>query len=257
MRYNGSNNIFIRTFCFLVISKTGGKMEKVLRQEKKYLLNCLEFRKYSNFLEQILMNDPHNGCDGYIVRSLYFDTLDNKDFYLKEMGVEIRRKIRLRVYDPSDEFAMLEIKQKEGDDQLKRSLRISKEDALEMIQGKYECLLKYKEDFALECYTYMISEGYVPTCVVQYNRKAFICKENKTRITFDSNIVATEANFNIFDSNLVMYPVFPKFNVVLEVKYNSFLLGYVKDFLREINKSQISASKYCLARKVSLNYNYI
>lgn len=232
-------------------------MEKVLRQEKKYLLNYLEFRDYSNYLEQLLLQDPHNGNDGYIVRSLYFDTLDNKDFYLKEMGVELRRKIRLRVYDPNDKFAMLEIKQKEGDNQMKRSLKIKKEDALEMIKGHYECLLKYKEEFALECYTYMITEGYVPVCVVQYNRKAFICKENKTRITFDNNIIATESNFNIFDKELVMYPVFSKFNVVLEVKYNSFLLSYVKDFINMVNKSQISASKYCLARKVSLNYNYI
>lgn len=232
-------------------------MERVLRQEKKYLLNYMEFRNYSNYFEKLLIKDPHNGYDGYIVRSLYFDTLDNKDYYLKDMGVEIRRKIRLRVYNPNDLFAMLEIKQKEGDNQLKRSLRISRKDAKEMINGRYECLLKYKEEFALECYTYMISEGYVPICVVQYNRKAFICKENKTRITFDSNIIATEANFNIFDPDLVMYPVFPKFNVVLEVKYNSFLLSYVKDLLEQINKSQISASKYCLARKVSLKYNYI
>lgn len=232
-------------------------MERVLRQEKKYLLNYLEFRKYSNYFEQILISDPHNGSDGYIVRSLYFDTIDNKDFYLKDMGVEIRRKVRLRVYDPNDNFAVLEIKQKEGDNQLKRSLKITRSDALELINGKYECLLKYSEDFAHECYSYMISEGYVPSCVVQYNRKAFICKENKTRITFDNNIIATETNFNIFDSNLPMYPVFSKFNVVLEVKYNAFLLSYVKDLLREIDKSQISASKYCLARSVSLNYNYI
>ena len=232
-------------------------MEKVLRQEKKYLLNYMEFRNYSNVFESVLMSDPHNGSDGYIVRSLYFDTFDNKDFYLKEMGVELRKKIRLRVYDPKGDFAMLEMKQKEGDSQMKRSLKVSRKDALELIAGRYDCLLKYKEAFASECYSYMISEGYRPVCVVQYNRKAFICRENKTRITFDNNIVATEANFNIFDDNLAMYPVFPKFNVVLEVKYNRFLLGYVKELVNMVDKSQISASKYCLARSVSLNYNYI
>lgn len=230
-------------------------MEKVFRKENKYLLNYEEFKKYTHYLEQLLTSDPHNGHDGYIVRSLYFDTLDNKDFHQKEMGIELRRKIRLRIYDPKDNFAMLEMKQKQGDNQLKRSLKISKDDALKMINGNYSCLLNYKEPFALECYTYMISEGYKPVTVVQYNRKAFICKENKTRITFDSNIIATETNFNIFDDNLVMYPVFS--NTVLEVKYNGFLLSYIKDILKDINKSQISASKYCLARKVGLNYNYI
>ncbi len=232
-------------------------MRQVLRQEKKYLLNQLEYKQYSNLFERVLPGDEHNSSNGYIVRSLYFDTIDNKDFHEKEMGIEIRRKVRLRVYDPNDNFAMLEIKQKQGDHQLKRSLKVNKKDALELIKGNYDCLLNYNDDFANECYTYMITEGYLPKCVVQYDRKAFVCKDNQTRITFDHNIIATETNFNIFDENLNMYPVFNKFNVVLEVKYNTFLLSYIKDIIANVNKSQISISKYCLARSVSLNYTYI
>lgn len=232
-------------------------MKKVLRQEKKYLLNQQEYKKYSSFLEKILPSDEHNKNDGYIVRSLYFDTIENKDFYEKEMGIEIRRKIRLRVYDPNDNFAFLEIKQKEGEMQLKRSLKVTKEDALKIINCNYSCLLNYNDDFANECYTYMLTEGYRPVCVVQYNRKAFVCKDNQTRITFDHNIIATESSFNIFDKDLLMYPVFPKFNVVLEVKYNTFLLSYIKDLISKVDKSQISTSKYCLARTISLNYKYI
>lgn len=239
------------------LPRSGESMELVLRQEKKYLLNHLEFRKYSNFLDRILMPDKHNGPNGYIVRSLYFDTLDNKDFLEKEVGAEIRRKIRLRVYDPTSDFAMLEIKQKQGEQQLKRSLKVSKNDALELIKGNYSCLLNYKDPFASECYSYMITEGYRPVCVVQYDRKAYICKENKTRITFDSNIIATETNFNIFDEKLTMYPVFSQYNTILEVKYNGFLLSYIKDLIAQVEKSPISASKYCLARTVSQNYKYI
>ena len=232
-------------------------MNKVFRQEKKYLLNMADYKYYSNKFDKVFLSDSHNSYDGYIVRSLYFDTFLNKDFYLKEMGVENRRKVRLRIYDANSKFAMLEMKQKEGDYQLKRSLKISREDAVELTKGNYSPLLKYKEEFALECYSYMISEGYLPVCIVQYNRKAFICKENNIRITFDSNIIATESNFNIFDNNLNMYPVFTKDRIILEVKYNGFLLSYIKDIINSVNKNQISASKYCLARQVSLNYNYI
>lgn len=89
------------------------------------------------------------------------------------MGADNRRKIRLRIYSPNDNFAMLEIKQKQGENQLKRSIKLKKKDALELIKGKYDCLLKYKEPFAYECYSYMVSEGYFPVSVVQYNRKAF------------------------------------------------------------------------------------
>lgn len=232
-------------------------MNKVLRIENKYLLNYLEFKQYSNYFSQILMEDPHNGPDGYIVRSLYFDTIDDKDFYEKDIGAFLRKKIRLRVYNPKDKFAILEMKQKEGNSQMKRSLKVSKNDALELIKGNYSCLLNYKEEFAKECYTYMVTNGYIPKAVVQYNRKAFIAKENNTRITFDNNVVASESNFNIFDNKLVLYPVFPKYNVVLEVKYNGFLLSYIKDAVSKVSKSQISASKYCLARMISKNYVYV
>ena len=232
-------------------------MNKVLRIENKYLLDYLEFRKYSNYFSGVLMEDPHNGVDGYIVRSLYFDTMDDKDFNEKEDGVFLRKKIRLRVYDPNSNYALLEMKQKEGNNQMKRSLKVKKSDAIDLINGDYSCLLKYSEEFALECYTYMTTNFYKPKVVVQYNRKAFIAKENNTRITFDNNIVATETNFNIFDKNLVLYPVFPKNNIVLEVKYNGFLLSYIKDLVSKVSKIQTSASKYALARMVSKNYLYI
>ena len=42
------------------------------------------------------------------------------------------------------------------------------------------------------------------------------------------------------------------FNLVLEVKYNGFLLSYIKDLLDQVERSELSVSKYCLARSVSL-----
>ncbi len=232
-------------------------MNKVVRQEKKYLIGTEEAYQFYHYLSAILMPDKHNGLKGYIVRSLYFDTIDNQDFKNKEDGIEQRRKIRLRIYNTEDTFAVLEIKQKEGMYQLKRSLPITREEAQELIKRNYGVLLKHDEDFAKECYGIMNTQCYVPKTIVQYNRKAFIAKENNIRITFDSNIVATEACFNIFEKDLNMYPVFKKDNTVLEVKYNGFLLSYIKDLLETVNKSELSVSKYCLARTVSLNYLYL
>ena len=98
-------------------------MRQVLRQEKKYLLNNIDYYMITGTLEKILTPDTHNKGQGYRVRSLYFDTLDDKDYAEKIMGIELRKKIRLRVYNPTDEFAYLEIKQKEGMYQKKRSLK--------------------------------------------------------------------------------------------------------------------------------------
>lgn len=228
-------------------------MNTVLRKEKKFLITLQEAKKQEHFVKNVLQSDKHNGENGYIVRSLYFDTPENKDYEDKQDGIEIRRKIRLRNYSANDDFAILEIKQKQSDNQLKRSLKIKKEDALQLIKGNYSCLLKYKEPFAAECFSIMNMYCYKPKAIVQYNRKAYIAKENKIRITFDSNIVATESDFNIFNEKLKLYPVFEKDKVVLEVKYNGFLLSYIKDSLEKVKHSETSVSKYCLSRHISLN----
>ncbi len=202
------------------------------------------------------MEDPNNGISGYNVRSLYFDTLYNNDYQEKIDGIGTRKKIRLRVYDPDSSYAMLEMKQKQGDAQKKRSLKIDREDAKSMINGNYSVLLKYADSFATECYGYMTMKLYRPKAIVEYHRKAFIARENKTRITLDSHIVATETNHDIFSENLSVSPVLDVFNAVLEVKYNGFLLSYIKDVLQLADKSPLAVSKYCLARSSTLKYKF-
>ena len=89
-------------------------MNRVLREEKKFLISIDEFISLSHKLGNIMLSDPHNGTHGYTIRSLYFDTVYDRDYFEKQAGVELRRKIRLRCYDPKADYAMLEIKQKQG-----------------------------------------------------------------------------------------------------------------------------------------------
>ena len=123
-------------------------MNRVFREEKKYLISLPEALQACHRLAQVMHEDPHNGISGYPVRSLYFDTLDDRDFREKAAGVELRRKLRLRCYDPAADFAMLEMKQKQGASQLKRSLRVTREDAQALTRGDYAPLLRYPESFA-------------------------------------------------------------------------------------------------------------
>ena len=223
-------------------------MNKVLREEKKFLISIAEYRSLCSRLEKVLAQDPHNGVNGYMIRSLYFDTPYDTDFFEKQAGIELRRKIRLRCYDPRHDFAMLEMKQKQGSRQLKRSLRMSREDAIKLIDGDYSVLLNYNEPFAAEIHGFMVTRSYIPRTIVQYDRKAFIAKENKIRVTFDHKIVSTESCFDLFSERLNMNPVLDPYNVVLEVKFNGFLLNYIQSMLNCIDKSELSVSKYVLAR---------
>jgi len=231
-------------------------MDEVLRQEKKYLISLDRYYYLSRQFSRTLQEDTHSSGDGYLVRSLYFDDIDNTDYEEKINGVEVRKKIRLRNYGPGSKSAKLELKQKQGQWQKKRSLTLDKDKSLRLIAGDYTALLECKSDFADECFGIMNMRCYRPKTVVSYTRKVFIAKENEIRITFDHHIKGTEARFDIFSDDFVENPIFDPYMVVLEIKYNNFLLSYIKDIVQSCNESERAISKYCLGRTSLQGYYF-
>lgn len=225
-------------------------MNEVLRQERKFLLSMTQKLRQEGKLDALLPQDPHNGPEGgYLVRSLYFDTIRNRDYCGKEDGLEQRRKIRLRLYEPGAADVYLEMKQKQGSNQLKRSLKIKREDAQRIASGDYGVLLSYKDEFAVECYGLMNRDGYLPRIILEYQRKAYVKAENNIRITLDGQVRALEGHSPLFfEENPGLYPVLEPWAVILEVKYNHFLFSYIRDIIRSCNQSEVSVSKYCMAR---------
>lgn len=229
----------------------------VYRSENKYLLPFESIYDLKSKLGKILKIDNNSQTDGYLVRSLYFDSLNNIDFNTKMAGTEIRKKIRLRIYDLKSNKCKLEMKQKNGNLQHKISLWITKEDALELINKNYSVLIKYfntsKE--ALTIYTTMVLGCYQPVVMVEYDRIAYTHPLYETRITLDMNIRSSETNFNLFDQNISYYPVFDQ-NAILEVKYNGNLLNFISNSLKQFHLTKIAFSKYCLARKVYQYFDF-
>ena len=191
-------------------------LRMVDRKEKKFLLDMVAARRLEMQLSAVMRADSHNGAFGYPVRSLYFDTPHDRDFTEKLFGLDPRRKVRLRVYSPQADFALLELKQKQGEVQRKRSLTVNRQEAECLVAGEYGFLLRRPEPFAAELHGLMSINGYRPKAVVEYDRTAFIAQENKIRITFDRNVRATEVNCDLFSSTLALMPVFDPFNVILE-----------------------------------------
>ena len=99
----------------------------------------------------------------------------------------------------------------------------------------------------------MTCRCYRPKAIVEYRRQAYIAKENQIRLTLDSQIAATESCYDLFSPRLPLSPVLEPYHMVLEVKYNGFLLSYLRDLLNEVERSELSVSKYCLARSVCLS----
>lgn len=54
-------------------------MNEVSRQEKKYAINLWDSVALRGRLDAVMHGDAHNGAQGYVIRSLYFDTPDDED----------------------------------------------------------------------------------------------------------------------------------------------------------------------------------
>jgi hypothetical protein len=230
-------------------------MMTVLRREEKYLLTLREALQCAARFEKVLAPDNFSKHGSYNIRSLYFDTVDDQDFHDKLMEQNCRQKIRLRIYSPEDSRVKLELKQKQNIYQKKRSLLITRADALALIDGRYSVLLNYEDPFAGEMFVRLTEGCYRPRTIIEYSRRAFMAKENNIRLTFDSCIRALEGNYSLFSGTLPFYPVLPGDQVIFEVKYNQFLLGYIMDVIRCVDRRSVSASKYCLGR--SLSYPFL
>ncbi len=225
------------------------KMEllKTLRHEFKYVIPYEDMLKLREKLDDVLTIDRDE--NGYMIRSLYFDSLNDDDYYDKLDGNVYRKKIRLRIYEPNPQFVKLEMKEKNDIHQLKSSLIIDVDEAKELIKGNYEVLLKHNEDFALKLYTILQEGTYRPKVIIEYKRVAYVTATT-TRITFDYEIRESDDFDNFFEDEINYYDLTDRKDVVLEVKFDRFLEPYLSNILASYGTRQQSVSKYMMGRDV-------
>lgn len=220
----------------------------VKRVETKHLISMAGKLYLVKKLKKILTEDIYGENGHYNVRSLYFDNEKNQDYIDKLENIPIRKGIRLRIYTPMDKTAKLEIKRKNGENQKKSSLKIKKDDALEIINRNYEVLKKYSNPVADELYQVMTEENYQPVTVVNYHRKAFDSRALGVRITIDSNITYNNCEFNIFDENLQLYNLSSVGENVLEIKLENGMPEILEEPLNKVTKIGKPVSKYRRSR---------
>ncbi|MDQ0150772.1 polyphosphate polymerase domain-containing protein [Eubacterium multiforme] len=226
----------------------------VNRRELKYSVSEREYFRLINVFKNLLTEDANNKKYGYKIRSLYFDSINNDDYYSKISGEEVRKKIRLRIYDVDDELVKLEIKRKLNINQIKETTLISREDAKALINKDYSVLLKYDDNIAKTAYNIMTLGQYSPVVLVEYNRRAYIHKENRIRVTLDSDMRSNETNFDLFSKDVVLMPIFNMYDSILEVKYDGELFCWISDLLKGKDIVNQSLSKYCSGRKFFESY---
>ncbi len=229
-------------------------MEKQLnihRHEIKYFINKREATGLKVFLKNNMYLDSNaNDTGSYWIRSLYFDTINNNDYYEKVIGHPIRKKIRLRIYNTSTANVKLEIKNKYSNYIFKEGAVISREDANKLIHGDCNCLLSYNKSVTNKVFTFMHRNLYRPTVIIDYEREAYTYPFQNIRITLDKNICATFSSDDLFKDDILMIPVINDDLFVLEIKYDNMMPGFLRKVLSNFETQKSQISKYCLGRNI-------
>ena len=223
-------------------------MKTTYRKELKFITYKSEFLRLKKHLDSLMEPDEHSGPFGYMVRSLYFDSLYDRDLYDKLDGLQNKEKIRIRIYDYRSETALLELKRKRGSDGIKRKIILSREEALAMIEGDYSCLAGRSDPLAFHIYARLIQGAYSPKTIVEYNRLAYKYPDSDTMVTFDTDVRASMMPHGLFLKDPGYIPVIPGDQGVLEVKFNDFFPGPLREILSFADRQPSANSKYAQAR---------
>ena len=221
-----------------------------LRHELKYLITPAELSVLRGVLKPITQFDP-NGDENneYIIRSLYFDTINDDALMEKIAGVGNRKKYRIRIYNFSDRVIKLECKSKYGDLISKQSVSIPRDLAEQLIAGDPEGLQRMLHPLLHDVYREMRTRLLRPAVIVDYVREAYLHPAQQVRITFDKQLRTGLYSTDLFNPNLPTYPVFDDPVEVLEVKYDEFLPAHLQTVLSGITAQRSAVSKYTWCRR--------
>lgn len=87
-------------------------MDIKYRHEVKHYLNVSDLIAIRQRLLAVMEPDPHAVDGKYLIRSLYFDNMEDKALREKLDGVNLREKFRIRYYNKDTSFIHLEKKSK-------------------------------------------------------------------------------------------------------------------------------------------------
>lgn len=234
-----------------------GAKEITMRHEEKYLcpepwLAVLEHR-LGGFLQQ----DKNQKDGSYSIRSLYFDTEEDRLYMESLDGVEKKDKYRLRFYNGSPDLFKLEKKTSVADLKKKLSSVVdctSVRDILENgFNGSKEGVPYIRDPVLRDFYFQEKSALLRPKIVIDYVRTAFVSEFGNIRITLDRNIRATGRVEAFLDDDTAMLPLLPEDINLLEVKYDGIFPGYLARLLNIGNLERMSFSKYVLCRDMIMN----
>lgn len=217
------------------------------RHEMKYMINMQDYALLRMRMMPILGHDVNAGERGeYWIRSLYFDDYWDTAYEEKDLGILLRKKYRIRIYNCSDKIIRLERKSKYGAYIYKESAPLTRAETEAILAGEYAFLLQSPHQLLNELYYECTSRILRPRVIVDYDREPFTMEAGDVRITFDKHVRAGMGAFDIFDSDLPTVEVIQADQMIMEVKFTTFLPKIVRRILPPDASQLTAASKFVM-----------
>ena len=216
------------------------------RHEEKYILTYAQYAVLLQRALQVLHPDEHGQNGTYTITSIYFDDPADTGLAEKLDGLAFHSKFRLRTYDHRADFIKLERKDKQGILTQKQTATLDRTQ-LSMLEspGSWDALEGSTQSLAQQ----MQAKACRPVIGVRYIRDAFYHPGSDFRLTFDRQLEALPPDPDIlFDPTRQGLPVLGPGQVVMEIKYGSYLPSFARK-LTLANAPQLSLSKYALCRE--------
>ena len=217
------------------------------RHEWKHEINYGDMLVLRHRLSAVMQRDV-NAVDGkYFIRSLYFDNTADKALREKLDGVNNREKFRIRYYNHDPSLIHLEKKSKHNGLGRKESAELTAAKAQSIVEGNWEWMKNTDRPLVQELYAKMRSQGLRPRTIVDYVREPFVYAPGNVRVTLDYDIRTGLRSVDFLNPNCVTIPVGDA-PIILEVKWDAFLPGIIRDIVQLEGRHTSAFSKYAICR---------
>lgn len=217
------------------------------RHEWKHEINRMDLYCIRQRLRAVMQSDPHAVNGKYLIRSLYFDNLNDKALREKLDGVSRREKFRIRYYNGDTSFIHLEKKSKIGGLESKESASLTAAQAQDIVDGHLDWMTDSEQPLIQELHAKMRFQGMRPKTIVDYDREPFVYAPGNVRVTFDYNIRTGLSCTDFLNPDCVTIPAGDA-PIILEVKWDAYLPDMIRDAVQMPGRHVTAFSKYAQCR---------
>ncbi|MCR4908611.1 MAG: polyphosphate polymerase domain-containing protein [Lachnospiraceae bacterium] len=221
-------------------------MRNDYRHEVKHRISFPDMLCIRSRLSAIAERDSHTIDGKYFIRSLYFDTPEDKALREKTDGVDRRQKFRIRFYNNDLSFIRLEKKSKLNGLGTKDMAALSVSRVKDILSGKLDWMPEDEEPLIRELYVNMRNDRLAPKTIVDYTREPFTYPAGNVRVTLDYDIRSGISATDFLNPGVPTVPVMDS-PVILEVKWDGFLPDIIRRAV-QLNVREGAYSKYAECR---------